>query len=179
MESHSDTSIKNERKYMAATSPVPRFVRVANVLTKTLLRAGVNLVGFGRHPTYLLTVRGRKSGELRTTPVSVVERDGKRYLFAPYGVVNWVRNLRAAGAATLTRGRRAEAIRAIELPNDEAGLVLKAFIESGNPMGRYFGVTMESSREEFERTTIGHPVFLLQSVDAAISGAAGQIRPVR
>jgi deazaflavin-dependent oxidoreductase (nitroreductase family) len=161
---------------MATTSPVPKFVRVANVLTTTLLRAGVNLVGFGRHPTYLLTVRGRKSGEPRTTPVSVVERDGNRYLFAPYGVVDWVRNLRAAGAATLTRGHRAEAIRATELPGDEAGRILKAFIESGNPMGRFFGVTGESSREEFEHATISHPVFLLQSVTSPVAEAAGHAR---
>jgi deazaflavin-dependent oxidoreductase (nitroreductase family) len=151
---------------MATTSAVPRFVRVANVLTTTLLRAGVRLVGFGRHPTYLLTVRGRKSGQPRTTPVSVVERDGQRYLFAPYGVVDWVRNLRAAGAATLTRGRRAEEIRATELPGDEAGRVLKAFIETGNPMGRFFGVTADSSREEFAQATISHPVFVLQRVVA-------------
>lgn len=147
---------------MATTSPVPRFIRVANVLTTTLLRAGVKLVGFGRHPTYLLTVRGRKSGEPRTTPVSVVEQAGKRYLFAPYGVVDWVRNLRAAGTATLTRGRRAEEIRAAELPSGEVGLVLKAFIASGNPMGRFFGVTVESSREEFEHAAISHPVFFLE-----------------
>lgn len=150
---------------MATTSHVPRFVCVANVLTTTLLRAGIKLVGFGRHPTYLLTVRGRKSGQPRTTPVSVVEQDGKRYLFAPYGVVDWVRNLRAAGEATLTRGRHAEEVRATELPNGEASLVLKAFIASGkNPIARSFGVTVDSSHEEFERTTISHPVFLLQSV---------------
>lgn len=157
-------SIKNERENMVTRSPVPRFVRVANVLTTTLLRAGVNLVGFGHHPTYLLTVRGRKSGEPRTTPVSVVEQDGKRYLFAPYGAVDWVRNLRAAGTATLTRGHHAEEVRATELPGNEAGIVLKTFIESGNPIARYFGVTVASSREEFERTTISHPVFLLQNV---------------
>lgn len=156
---------------MATTSPVPRFVRVANVLTTTLLRAGVNLVGFGRHPTYLLTVPGRKSGQPRTTPVSVVERDGKRYLFAPYGVVDWVRNLRAADEATLTRGRRAETIRATQLPSGEAGLVLKAFIESGNPMGRFFGVTVESSPEAFAHATISHPVFRLQRVAATASEA--------
>ena len=148
---------------MATTSPVPRFVRVANVLTTTLLRSGVRLVGFGRHPTYLLTVRGRKSGAPRTTPVSVVEQAGKRYLFAPYGVVDWVRNLRAAGTATLTRGHRAQVIRATELPCDEAGPVLKTFIASGNPMGRFFGVTVASSGEEFARATISHPVFLLQN----------------
>jgi deazaflavin-dependent oxidoreductase (nitroreductase family) len=132
------------------------------VLTTTLLRAGVKLVGFGRNPTYLLTVRGRKSGQPRSTPISVIEQDGKRFLLSPYGVVDWVRNLRAAGEATLTRGRRAEAVRATELPNDEAGPVLQRFIASGNPMSRFFGVTVEASPEEFARATISHPVFLLQ-----------------
>lgn len=146
---------------MAKSSKVPRFVRVANLLATTLLRAGVRLVGFGC-PTYLLTVRGRKSGVPRTTPVSIVEQGGRRYLFAPYGAVDWVRNLRAAGTATLTRGRRAEEIRATALPRDEAARVLKAFILTGNPMGRFFGVTRVSSDEEFERAAAGHPVFLLE-----------------
>lgn len=146
---------------MAKSSAVPRFVRVANVLTTTLLRAGVKLVGFGC-PTYLLTVRGRKSGLPRTNPVSIVEQDGRRYLFAPYGAVDWVRNLRAAGTATLTRGRRAEEIRATVLPRGEAARVLKVFIETGNPMSRFFGVTPASSEEEFARAAAGHPVFLLE-----------------
>ncbi len=106
---------------MATTSPVLTFVRLANVLTTTLLRVGVKLVGPGDCPLYLFTVRGRKSGQPRTTPIAVFERDGKRYLLAPYGRVDWVRNLLAAGEATLTRGRRAEQFRAIELPTSEGG----------------------------------------------------------
>ena len=162
---------------MAKISQVPTFVRAANVMTTTLLRAGFKLVGFGT-PMYLFTVRGRKSGQPRTTPLAVVEQDGKRYLLAPYGVVDWVRNLRAAGVAILTRGRRAEEIRATELPSDEAALVLKTFIASGNPIGRNFGVTVESSPEDFERTAIKHPVFLLQGVATTISESASQARPV-
>jgi deazaflavin-dependent oxidoreductase (nitroreductase family) len=149
---------------MATPAPVPRFVRVANVLTTTLLRAGVKLVGFGHQPTYLLTVRGRKSGQPRTTPISVIEQDGKPYLLSPYGVVDWVRNLRVAGEATLTRGRRTEAVRASELPHDEAAPVLQRFIASGNPMARLFGVTTAASRDELARATISHPVFLVQRV---------------
>jgi deazaflavin-dependent oxidoreductase (nitroreductase family) len=137
---------------------------VANVLTTTLLRSGVKLVGFGRQPTYLLTVRGRKSGQPRTTPISVIEQEGKPYLLSPYGVVDWVRNLRAAGEATLTRGRRTEAVRATELPNDEAAPVLQRFIASGNPMARLFGVSSDASGEELARATKSHPVFLLQRV---------------
>ncbi len=143
---------------MAKTSQVPLYVRMGNVLTTTLVRAGFKV---GRIP--LLTVRGRKSGQPRTTPIVVVEQDGKRYLAAPYGVVDWVRNLRAAGEAILTRGqRRSETVRAIELSPREAGLVLKGIIEGGNPFGRYFDVTVESSLEDFERATVRHPVFLLQ-----------------
>ena len=153
---------------MAKPSQVPRFVRVANVLTTTLLRAGVKLKGFGS-PTYLFTVRGRTSGQPRTTPLSIVEQDGQRYLLAPYGIVDWVRNLRAAGEATLTRGRRAEVVRATELPQGEAGRVLKRFIESGNPIGRFFRVTKGSSREDLERLALSHPVFVLQRVAATVS----------
>ncbi|BCL79789.1 hypothetical protein ccbrp13_22540 [Ktedonobacteria bacterium brp13] len=85
---------------MAKTYQVPTFVRLANILTLTLLRAGVKLVGFGNYPMYLLTVRGRKSGQLRTVPIVTIERNGKRYVGSVYGIVDWVRNLRAAGEVT-------------------------------------------------------------------------------
>jgi deazaflavin-dependent oxidoreductase (nitroreductase family) len=146
---------------MAKTSQVPTFVRLANVLTTTLARAGFKLVGFGNYPMYLLTVRGRKSGQPRTVPIVTIEQNGKRYLASPYGVVDWVRNLRAAGEAILTRGRRAETVNARELSPWEAALVLRADIKR-NPFGRYFGVTADSSREDFERATISHPVFVLE-----------------
>src|SRR5439155_3421559 len=114
----------------------PLFVRLGNVLTTTLLRAGVKLVGpfvfFGNYPMYLLTVRGRKSGQPRTVSMAIIERDGKRYLGAPFGAVSWVRNLRAAGEATLTRGRRAETVNARELPPGEAALVLREEVKDGN-----------------------------------------------
>ena len=148
---------------MAKTSRVPFFVRLVNILTTSLVRAGFK-VGAAKAPMYLLTVRGRKSGQPRTTPIVVAEQDGKRYLVAPYGLVDWVRNLRAAGEATLTHGRRSEVVRARELSPTEAGLVLKGIIEGGTPFDRYFGVTAaSSSHEDFERATVLHPVFLLQS----------------
>ncbi|HKV02118.1 MAG TPA: nitroreductase family deazaflavin-dependent oxidoreductase [Ktedonobacteraceae bacterium] len=147
---------------MAKTYQAPLFVRLGNVLTTTLLRAGFKLVGFGKYPMYLLTVRGRKSGQPRTVPIVIIERNGKRYLASPFGIVDWVRNLRAAGEATLTRGRRSETVNARELPPKEAALVLREDIKDGNPFARYFGVTAESSLEDFERTTISHPVFVLE-----------------
>jgi deazaflavin-dependent oxidoreductase (nitroreductase family) len=148
---------------MAKTNQAPRFVRLANILTKALLRTGLPLSGFG-YPMYLLTVRGRKSGQPHTTPVVIVEQEGKRYLLSPFGVVDWVRNLRASGVATFTRGRRHEEIRARELPGDEASLILEGLMTSGKnpPILGYFGVTAQSSAEDFGRAAVEHPVFVLE-----------------
>src|SRR5437762_1209403 len=151
---------------MAKTSQIPFYTRLGNVLTLTLLRAGFKLVGpfifFGNYPMYLLTVRGRKSGQPRTVALAIIERNGQRYVGSPYGIVDWVRNLRTAGEAILTRGRRSETVNARELPPREAALVLREEIKGGNPFARYFGVTAESSLEEFERAAVSHPLFLLE-----------------
>jgi deazaflavin-dependent oxidoreductase (nitroreductase family) len=151
---------------MAKTYKVPWFVHLGNVLTLTLLRAGFKLVGpglvIGNYPMYLLTVRGRKSGQPRTVALAIIERNGKRYVGSPYGIVDWVRNLRAAGEATLTRGRRSEMVNARELPTSEAALVLREEIKGGNPFGHYYGVTADSSLEEFERASVTHPLFVLE-----------------
>jgi deazaflavin-dependent oxidoreductase (nitroreductase family) len=151
---------------MAKTDKAPWFVHWGNVLTLTLLRAGVKLVGpfvfFGNYPMYLLTVRGRKSGQPRTVALAIMERNGKRYVASPYGIVDWVRNIRAAREAILTRGRRSETVNVIELPKGEAALVLREEIKGGNPFSRYFGVTAEAPLEEFERAVVSHPVFVLE-----------------
>ena len=147
---------------MARTSPVPRFVLLANTLTVTLLRAGVPLVGPGKCPMYLITVPGRKSGQPRTTPIAIFDRRGKRYVLTPYGVVDWVRNLRVSGEAILTRRRRAETVHARELPTAEAGLVLEEFIRTGNPIGRFFAISATATHDEFEHAAASHPVFLLE-----------------
>jgi deazaflavin-dependent oxidoreductase (nitroreductase family) len=151
---------------MAKTAQVPAYVKVGNAVTLALLRAGVKLVGpflfFGNYPMYLLTVRGRKSGQPRTVAVAIMQRNGKRYIGSPYGIVDWVRNLRAAGEAMLTRGRRSETIRATELPPQEAALIIREEIKSGNPFISFYGVTAASSPEELERAAAGHPLFLLE-----------------
>src|SRR5881628_2130972 len=134
---------------MEKTSQVPFYVRLGNALTLTLLRAGFKLRGpyifFGNYPMYLLTVRGRKSGLPRTVSLAIIERNGKRYVGSPYGIVDWVRNLRAAGEAILTRGRRSESVTARELPPSEAALVLREEIKAGNPFIHYYGVIADSS----------------------------------
>ena len=145
------------KKYQA-----PLFVRWGNIMTMTLLRVGVKLVGPGNYPMYLLTVRGRKSGVPRTIPIVTIEHNGKRYVGSVYGIVDWVRNLRAAREAILTRGRRSETVNVTELPTSEAALVLQADIKGGNPFARYYGVTSDSSMEEFEHAVLTHPVFLFE-----------------
>ena len=149
---------------MAKKKQVPLYIRTANLLTMTMLRAGFKIDGAGKsqYPMYILTVRGRKSGQPRSVPIVTVKRDGQRYLVCSFGVGDWVRNLRAAGQATLTRGRRSETIIARELPPAEAALVLKADINDGNPFAGRYGVGPESSLADYEQVVLKHPVFLLQ-----------------
>jgi deazaflavin-dependent oxidoreductase (nitroreductase family) len=94
---------------------LPWFVPYFNPIARTLLAAGVPL-----GPNVLITIRGRKSGLPRTTPLTLVKFSGRRWLMAPFGEVNWVRNLRAAGHATITVGRRKETVTAVELGPTEA-----------------------------------------------------------
>jgi deazaflavin-dependent oxidoreductase (nitroreductase family) len=130
--------------------------RMEVALITTLLRAGVKLGTMS-----LLTVRGRTSGQPHTVLVLLVEQDGQRWLVAPYGVVQWVRNLRAAGTATLTRGRRSEAISVTELPAQQAAPVLKQYLLLPVSAGvrSYFDATKDSPLEAFEREAPRHPVF--------------------
>lgn len=94
---------------------IPSVVGLFNPVARRVLKVGA-LLG----PNSLITVRGRKSGLPRTTPVALVELDGKRWVIGTFGETNWVRNLRASGEATLTVGRRREDVRATELKG-EAG----------------------------------------------------------
>ena len=94
---------------------VPPFVAVTNGIARRLLRLGP-LMG----PNALLTVRGRKSGVPRSTPVALVEIGGRRWVVGTFGEVNWVRNLREAGRATISVGRRREEVSAAELSEDAA-----------------------------------------------------------
>jgi deazaflavin-dependent oxidoreductase (nitroreductase family) len=96
--------------HAAPTAHAPRYVTVFSPVARALLAARVPL-GFNG----LITIRGRASGLPRTTPIAVITADGRRWVWAPWGEVNWVRNLRAAGEAVITvRGRREE-VRATEL----------------------------------------------------------------
>lgn len=130
--------------------------RMAAALTRTLLHVGVKLGTMS-----LLTVRGRTSGQPHTVLVLLVEQDAERFLVAPYGVVQWVRNLWAAGTATLTRGRRSETISVTELPAQQAAPVLKQYLLLPVSTGvrSYFDATKDSPLSAFEREAARHPVF--------------------
>ena len=149
---------------MAKTFRVSFTLRTGNWIVERLMRAGMK-IGPSRFPFVLLTVRGRKSSLPRTTPVVAAEYNGKRYLIGTFGNVNWVRNLRAAGEAQLSRGRRVEQISVIELPPAEAAPLLKQLISepySARFSRAYFEVTPDASLEAFEREAPRHPVFLVQ-----------------
>jgi deazaflavin-dependent oxidoreductase (nitroreductase family) len=151
---------------MAPTYHVTFADRIAAALTRTLLRAGVKLGTMS-----LLTVRGRKSGQPQTVLVLLVEQDTERFLVAPYGVVQWVRNLRAAGTAMLTRGRRSETISVRELEAREAAPVLKQYLLLPVSAGvrAYFDVTKDSPLSAFEQEAARHPVFQITRMEASLT----------
>ncbi len=128
--------------------------RVTNLLLTALLRLGAP-VG----TTYLLTVRGRKTGKPRTTPVTLVEECGQRWLVAPYGEVNWVRNARAAGRVTLSRGRRSETVAIEEVGPEEGAPILRRYLERVPITQPYFDVTPASPLADFAAEVPRHPVF--------------------
>jgi len=129
--------------------------RMFNTIVTSLLRAGIKLGNMT-----LLTVRGRKTGQPRTTPVVIIEQDGQRWVSSPYGEVDWVRNLRAAREATLTRGRSNEKIAVTELSAKEAAAILKQILGTAPSfLLKYYDVTPTASLEEFEREAVRHPTF--------------------
>lgn len=116
--------------------------------------------GKGPPGIWLLVVPGRRSGEPRSTPVSLAEVDGTRYLVAPYGEVQWVRNVRAAGRVTLVRGASEEHA-VTEVGPDEAAPVLRRYISQNRITRPYFEATVDSPVEAFAAEAARHPVFRL------------------
>ncbi|MCW2566471.1 MAG: hypothetical protein JWN54_568 [Mycobacterium sp.] len=140
----------------------PRYVEpgrptaLFNAVVAALTRRGISVWG-----SRVLYVRGRTSGEWRTTPVNLLTLDGERYLVAPRGQTQWVRNLRAAGRGELHVGRRVEAFTATELPDGEKPAVLRAYLRRWKfEVGAFFdGVGPDSPDEELRRIGPRHPVF--------------------
>ena len=107
-------------------------------------------------------VRGRRSGQWRTTPVNPLDLDGRRYLVAPRGETEWVRNLRAAGTGELRLGGAVERFRATELADAEPP-ILHAYLDRWRgESGAFFGVSANPSDADLIRIAPNHPVFLIQ-----------------
>jgi len=142
---------------MTKTYQMNAFTRFGNTMSAAMTRLGIGPAGM-----HLLRVRGRKTGLPRTTPVNLIELQGRRWLVAPYGEVAWVRNARAAGQAELLRGSSAERITLREATAEEAAPVLRAYLRQLRfVVGPYFDVTPSSPDAAFAAEAPRHPVFLL------------------
>jgi len=129
---------------------------VFNRLVALLTKLGISVAG-----SRVLEVKGRKSGEWRRTPVNLLTHGGERYLVAPRGNTQWVRNMRASGGGRLALGRRTEEFKAIELGEAEKPALLRAYLEKWKwEVGTFFdGVGPDSPADELRRISPDHPAF--------------------
>ncbi|HEX3823732.1 MAG TPA: nitroreductase family deazaflavin-dependent oxidoreductase [Mycobacteriales bacterium] len=134
---------------------------VFNRVVAWLTRLGVSVWG-----SRVLEVRGRTSGEPRRTPVNLLTFEGVRYLVAPRGETQWVRNLRVAGDGVLIVGRRRQAFTAEELPNGDKPEVLRAYLKRWKAEVEVFfdGVSANSTDDELDRIAPRHPVFRISEL---------------
>jgi deazaflavin-dependent oxidoreductase (nitroreductase family) len=156
----------------------PRAIRSLNPLMNRLLRAGMP-----SGPNALLTVRGRASGLPRTFPVSILELGQRRFVQAPYGEVNWVRNLRVSGEAIVTKRGHSETVAAVELAPDVAAAIfrdalgqlprsrlIKAVLGPSlrPPIAdlRFFRLRVDDTMDEYVADARRHPTFELRRSDA-------------
>jgi|SRR5437868_11053999 deazaflavin-dependent oxidoreductase (nitroreductase family) len=147
-------------------STLPPF-RKPTALEKLFNRVLGALIGFGVGPAhiYLLEVRGRKTGKLYSTPVDPLELHGKRYLVAPRGRTQWVRNAETAGEIVLRRGNNRVKFRASAISDSEKPPVLKAYLDNYvREVQRYFSVSAGSPPEAFMAVASNYPVFELLAV---------------
>jgi deazaflavin-dependent oxidoreductase (nitroreductase family) len=147
-------------------SPLPEF-RAPTAVERLFNRAFGFLVGLGLgfSHNYLLQVRGRKSGRLYSTPIDLLELGGKRFLVAPRGRTQWVRNAEAAGEVALKRGRTQQRFQLRPIPDANKPELLKAYLDNfKREVQRYFPVPAGSPIPAFEELTQSYPVFELIAV---------------
>ena len=130
--------------------------RVANALLNAVARAGI-----GPGYLHILTTRGRKTGQTHSHPVQLVIEGESKWLVAPYGTVDWVRNALAAGEVTLTRGGDKAIYRIERAPHEEAGRILKKYVKMSPVVLPYFESGIASTEAEFAAEADEHPVFRL------------------
>jgi deazaflavin-dependent oxidoreductase (nitroreductase family) len=137
---------------------------VFNRLVAVLTRQGISVLG-----SRILAVKGRTSGQWRTTPVNLLTYGGHRYLVAPRGETQWVRNLRAVGTGELRVGKRAESFRGRELADDEKVPVLRAYLRRWKAeVGIFFeGTGPDSSDDQIRAIAPKHPAFEVLPADVS------------
>jgi len=130
--------------------------RIANAVTSRMAKRG-------KGPSYIhvLSVPGRRTGAVHSTPVDVIEVGGRKYLVGPYGLRDWVRNARAAGEVTLSRGGRSDTYRVTEVNPPEAVPVLRKYIEDIKFTRSYFDARPDSPDEVIAADAKNHPVLRL------------------
>jgi deazaflavin-dependent oxidoreductase (nitroreductase family) len=147
-----------ETRYIA---PDSKAEQIMNATVAWLTRRGVSLVGSRE-----LRVVGRSSGEVRTTPVNLLDLDGEQYLVAPRGLTQWVRNIRVAGGGELVVGRRVQAFTIDEVPDADKLPILREYLRRwGWEVGKFFdGVTKDATDDELLAIAPGFPVFRVVTV---------------
>lgn len=123
--------------------------------------AGATRLGISVWGSRVLRVKGRKTGEWRSTPVNLLTHNGSQYLVAPRGETQWARNLRATGNGELVLGRQAQPFRAVEVSDEDKAPILRAYLKRWKAeAGLFFdGVGPRSPEEEVRRIAPDHPVF--------------------
>jgi deazaflavin-dependent oxidoreductase (nitroreductase family) len=153
------------------TNPAPPAFRQPTAVERIFNRCFGFLVGLGlgfKH-NYLLEVRGRKSGNIYSTPIDLLELGGKRFLVAPRGRTQWVRNAEAAGEIALKKGRSRQNYRLRAVPDADKPELLKAYLNSFKAeVQRYFRVPAGSDAQAFAAVAASYPVFeLIESARAS------------
>ncbi|HET9893990.1 MAG TPA: nitroreductase family deazaflavin-dependent oxidoreductase [Streptosporangiaceae bacterium] len=147
-------------RYVMPASPVGRRMNsLFNGTVAALTRRGVSVWG-----SRVLYVRGRTSGEWRSNPVNPLSHDGSRYLVAPRGQTQWVRNLRVAGGGELRVGKKVEKFTATELADDQKPEILRAYLKRWKmEVGVFFeGVSADAPEAKLREIAPGYPVFLIR-----------------
>src|ERR1700743_151314 len=136
--------------------PAPSFF---NDTVGRLTKMGISVSGHR-----VLAVKGRKSGEWRTTPVNPLTLDGTRYLVAPRGNTQWVRNLRVVGTGELRVGRRTEPFTATEVGDADKPAILRGYLKRWKwEVGVFFdGVDAKAPEEKLREIAPGYPIFRVQ-----------------
>ncbi|OBF04743.1 deazaflavin-dependent nitroreductase [Mycobacterium sp. ACS4054] len=152
---------------MGSGKPIkpPWWLKPANKVFIQMSRLGMS---FGGESPVVLTVKGRKSGAPRSTPVTPMTVDGHQYVVAGFPGADWVANVRAAGEATIARGRHVQRVRMAELSVDDARPILRLFpteVPTGVGFMKRAGLVTEGRPEEFEALAGRCAVFRFEPVE--------------